>query len=550
MSFDSHRQSPRRTRTILLAREPYCPPGLLSLTSSSYALYCALIACLGSLTYGYDQGLLSVVLVEPQFLSRFYRINGNTHPDSDGASASFWKGLLTASLVLGALVGSLNQGWIADVYSRKYSIVIAVGIFILGSSVQTAAVSYDMLVIARFIGGIGIGMFSMVTPLYISEISSAEVRGSLLVCEEFSIVVGIVIAFWTTYGTYHMDNEWAWRLPFLLQMVPADMVGVGICFLPFSPRWLVSKGRDEEALMTLSKLRQLPTIDQRVQLEWLEIRAEVALHKEISAERHPHLQDGSRKSKIKLELASWGDLFRKGCIKRTHIGIMLFFFQQFVGINALTYYSPTLLKSMSLDFNTTLTMAGVLNTISFSVSVGTFYTMDRFGRRPLLLTGTFFSFTSLLIIAILVGLYSHDWNSHKTQGWTAVAMLLSYMIAFGASWGPVAWTIPAEIFPLSSRAKGLGVSVGSKWVWNCVIGLITPPLVQKTGYGTYIFFATFCVIAVVWMYSCVPETEGKSLEEMDEIFGDKSSIAEQEGRERIERELFTSNETGPQPKMK
>ena len=339
MSFDTHRSRSQRTRTPLLAREPYCPPGLLGLTSSRYALFCALIACLGSLTYVYDQGLLSVVLDEPQFLSRFYRIDEKTHPDSDGASASFWKGLLTASLVLGALVGSLNQGWIADVYSRKYSIVIAVGIFIIGSSIQTAAVSYDMLVVARFIGGTGVGMFSMVTPLYISEISPAEVRGSLLVCEEFSIVVGVVIAFWTTYGTYHIDNEWAWRLPFLLQMLPAIMVGVGISFLPFSPRWLVSKDRDEEALLTLSKLRQLPTIDQRVQLEWLEIRAEVALHKEISAERHPRLQDGSRKSKIKLELASWGDLFRKGCIKRTHIGIMLFFFQQFVRIT--TSLSPT-----------------------------------------------------------------------------------------------------------------------------------------------------------------------------------------------------------------
>ncbi|WPA97794.1 uncharacterized protein RHO25_002405 [Cercospora beticola] len=456
MSFDTHRSRSQRTRTLLLAREAYCPPGLLGLASSRYALFCALIACLGSLTYGYDQGLLSVVLVEPQFLSRFYRIDQKTHPDSDGASASFWIGLPTASLVLGALVGSLNQGWIADVYSRKYSIVIAVAIFIIGSSIQTAAVSYDMLVVARFVGGTGVGMFSMVTPLYISEISPAEVRGSLLVCEEVSIVVGVVIAFWTTYGTYHMDNEWAWRLPFLLQMVPAIMVGIGICFLPFSPRWLVSIGRDQEALMTLSKLRQLPTIDQRVQLEWLEIRAEVILHKELNAERHPHLQDGSRKSKIKLELASWGDLFRKGCIKRTHIGIMLFFFQQFVGINALIYYSPTLLKSMSLDFNTTLIMAGILNTI-----------------KP-------------------------------------------------------------------DRCRQYSLHNG---------GLITPPLVQKTGYGTYVFFANFCVIGGVWIYFCVPETKGKSLEEMDEIFGDNSPIAEQERRERIERELFTSNEIGPQPKM-
>ncbi|KAM3422223.1 hypothetical protein BST61_g2588 [Cercospora zeina] len=541
---DGQSHSLERTRTNLSIRQPYCAPGIRGLAASRYALLCAIVACFGSLTYGFDQGVLSVVLVEPQFLSRFYRIDERSYPSSHGASASFWEGLLTASLVLGALVGSLNQGWIADKFSRRYSIVIAVGTFLLGSLVQTAAVEYDMLVTARFVGGIGIGMLSMVTPLYISEVSPAEVRGSLLVCEEFSIVVGIGIAFWTTYGTYHLQNEWAWRLPFLLQTIPAVIVGVGICFLPFSPRWLVSKGRDEEALVVLSKLRELPMDDQRVRMEWLEIRAEVALHEELNVERHSHLQDGSRKSKIKMELASWGDLFRKGCIKRTHVGIGLFFFQQFVGVNALVYYSPSLFKSMGLEFKTTLVMAGVLNTIQIFGIGSTIWTMDRFGRRRILLIGMLFIFIALFTIAILVGLYSHDWAAHRAQGWTAVAMLLMYMVAFSASCGPVSWTIPAEIFPLSLRAKGLSVAVGSRWMFNFIIGLITPPLVERAGYGTYVFFATSCVIGLVWTYFCVPETNGRSLEEMDEVFGDSRSTEDQERRKRVERELRGSNDIG------
>ena len=132
-----------------------------------------------------------------------------------------------------------------------------------------------------------------------------------------------------------MTGEWAWRLPFLLQMVPGLILGVGILFLPFSPRWLVSKGRDSEAGSSLSKLRQLDITDSRVQQEWIDIRAEVAFHQEVSAERHPSLQDGSAASRIKLEIASWTDCFRRGCWRRTHVGVGLMFFQQFVGINAL-----------------------------------------------------------------------------------------------------------------------------------------------------------------------------------------------------------------------
>lgn len=168
----------------------------------------------------------------------------------------------------------------------------------------------------------------MVAPLYISEISPPEIRGSLLVLEEFSIVSGIVIAFWITYGTRSIAGEWAWRLPFLLQMIPGVVLGVGILFLPFSPRWLVSKGRDQEALTSLAKLRQLPTSDPRVRREWMDIRAEAVFHQKISTARHPQIQDRSVASRIKLEIASWADCFKPGCWRRTHVGVGLMFFQQ------------------------------------------------------------------------------------------------------------------------------------------------------------------------------------------------------------------------------
>ncbi len=180
----------------------------------------------------------------------------------------------------------------------------------------------------------------MVVPLYISEISPPEIRGALLVLEEFSIVLGIVIAFWITYGTQFIPSQWAWRLPFLLQMIPGLVLGTGIVFFPFSPRWLASKGREQESLEALARLRNLDPGAKRLRLEWFDIRADVRLQNEMLRERHPRLFDGSWLSRAKLEIATWTDLFRKNCRRRTNVGMGIMFFQQFVGINALIYYSP------------------------------------------------------------------------------------------------------------------------------------------------------------------------------------------------------------------
>ena len=398
---------------------------------SPYAALCAAFAAIGGMVFGYDQGVVSIVLVMPQFLARFPQVSESS------SSAGFDKGLLTAMIELGALIGALNQGWIADKISRKYSVIVAVVVFSVGSALQTGSTGYAMLVVARLIGGIGIGMLSMVAPLYISEISPPEIRGALLVLEELSIVTGIVIAYWITYGTRYMAGEWAWRLPFLLQLIPGFVLGAGMLFLPFSPRWLVSKGRDGEALEALRRLRRLPTTDPRVHLEWYDIRAEIAFHKESSALRHPDLQDGSTISQTKLELASWTDCFRRGCWRRTHIGIGIMFFQQFVGINALIYYSPFLFSTMGLNYSMTLIMSGVLNVTQLIGVTTSLWSMDKFGRRPLLLWGSFFMTISHFIIAILVGKFSHDWPHHRAAGWVSVAFLLFYMLSFGSTWGPV-----------------------------------------------------------------------------------------------------------------
>ncbi|KAL2824865.1 general substrate transporter [Aspergillus cavernicola] len=508
-------------------RRTYTKSGLVGLFSSRYVFLCALFATLGGVLFGYDQGVVSITLVMPQFLAEFPEVS----PDDPGAG--FKKGLMTAILELGAFIGAMNQGWIADKISRKWSIFAAGCIFLVGAALQTGAVSFAMLTGARFVGGVGVGMLAMVAPLYISEIAPPEIRGTLLVLQELAIVTGIVIAFYITYGTRHIQSHWSWRLPFLIQMIPALFMVAGVIFLPYSPRWLCYRGRDEEALRTLAKIRQLPTTDERVMHEWCEIRAECAYFKEISEKKHPQLTEPGVWSTIKLQIALYIDCWKMPIYKRTQVAVGLMFFQQFVGINALIYYSPTLFETMGLDYEMQLTMSGVMNICQLVACVWSLWGMDRFGRRKLLLGGAACMFIAHFTISVLVGKYNGQWTDHAAAGWASVALILFFMLTFGATWGPIPWAMPAEIFPSSLRAKGCAFGTMSNWGNNFIIGLITPPMIQNTGYGTYVFFCCFCALSGVWVYFLVPETAGRTLEQMDSVFKDKTTAEEAESRAAI-----------------
>lgn len=175
----------------------------------------------------------------------------------------------------------------------------------------------------------------MVAPLYISEIAPPEIRGTLLVLQELSIVTGIVVAFYTTYGTRYIPSEWSWRLPFLIQIIPGIVLCAGVPWLPFSPRWLAFKGRDDESLQSLAKIRQLPPTDERVQQEWFEIRSEVAYQMEKTEAKHPGMDKPGFFNQAKLQIKLYVDCWKMPIYKRTQVAVGLMFFQQFVGINAL-----------------------------------------------------------------------------------------------------------------------------------------------------------------------------------------------------------------------
>ncbi|KAJ6185737.1 hypothetical protein N7519_007038 [Penicillium mononematosum] len=506
--------------------------GIRGILNSPFVCGAALLASFGGLSFGYDQGVISLILVMPQFIDQFPEI------DTDAPGYGFNVGFLTGMLELGAFVGCLFFPYLADRISRKWGISIATGFFCVGAIMQTAANEYGTLVAGRFIGGIGVGTLAMGAPLYISEIAPPNLRGSLMVLEAISIVIGAVVAYWITYGTRAIDGDWAFRLPFFLQMIPALVVGFGIHLFPFSPRWLALRGRKEESLLSLAQLRRLPPSDETVQSEWRGIITEVRFQREIMHNQYPNTAPAM------LELRGWLDLFRPRYLRRTAVAIAIPFFQQFSGINAFMYYAPTFYSRLGQSYDMSLILSGLVNVVQLVASVPTLLFLDGIGRRKLAIIGGVAMAIPHLIMAGIYGSFSDSWTSHKGVGWFGVALIYIYVACYAASYGPLAWVLPAEVFPSSRRAKGVGLATATIWLANFIIGVVVPQMLVSLGWGTFLFFGLFCVAAALFSFLFVPETSNKSLEQVAGVFGDGFRHDEQEIQARIEREVW--NETSMQ----
>lgn len=208
-------------------------------------------------------------------------------------------------------------------------------------------------------------------------------------------------------------------------------------------------------------------------------------------------------------------------------------------------FSPELFKQLGLDYELQLQMSGVVNLAQLVGVLISFFVIDRLGRRPLLLFGSVGMTATLIIVAILTAKYNGNWAEHRAAGWAGIAMLVLYMIFFGVSWGPIGWAMPSEIFPQSLRSKGVAFSVVSNWTWNFVVGLLTPVLVQKTGYGAFLFYGCFSALSIVWVWFCVPEVKGVKLEDMDRVFQDRLGKHDQERYDRIQKNLLDSKHSVP-----
>ncbi|PVH68455.1 general substrate transporter [Cadophora sp. DSE1049] len=498
----------------------------------------ALFACIGGLLYGYNQGVFSGILTMPAFQSHM----------GDYTTNQSKKGWLTAILELGAWFGTLVSGFIAETASRKYSILISTSVFIVGVVIQSTAMNAGANAIlgGRFITGMGVGALSAIIPMYNAEAAPPEVRGSLIALQQLAICFGIMISFWINYGTHYIggtgetQSDAAWLVPICLQLFPAVILFAGIIFMPFSPRWLVHHDREVEARKVLASLRSLPEDHELVELEFLEIKAQSLFEKRTVAERWPALRDPTTWNVFKLQFVAIGSLFRtRAMFKRVIVATVTMFFQQWTGINAILYYAPTIFTSLGLGSNTiSLLATGVVGIAMFLATIPAVLYIDKLGRKPVLTVGAIGMATCHIIIAAIVAKNRDSWESHKAAGWAAVVMVWLFVVHFGYSWGPCAWIIVAEIWPLSSRSYGIALGASSNWMNNFIVGQVTPDMIEGISYGTYLIFGilTFLGAGFIWFY--VPETKRLTLEEMDVIFGSEGTAqADFERMEEVNREI-------------
>ncbi|KAI0030130.1 general substrate transporter [Vararia minispora EC-137] len=496
--------------------------GWVGLLNNRRVFAIAVFASLGGLCVEFRvTGVFSGVLTMRNFGDRM----------GDAVSNRNRQGWLVSILELGAWFGVLCTGYLVDKLSRKYAIVFAVVVFCVGVIVQTTAQGPSSIYGGRFVTGLGVGSLSMSVPVLNAELSPPEVRGSLVALQQLAITFGIMISFWIDYGTNFIggtgatQSEAAWRLPIALQLVPAIILGVGIIFMPHSPRWLVNQGRDEEALRVLSSTRKLPVEHELIQIEFLEVKAQHLFEVETSAAKYPQYQDGSWKSNFLLGFYDYLSLItHKSLFFRVATSTLTMFFQQWTGVNAILYYAPQIFSALGLTSNTTSLLAtGVVGIVMHIATYPAVIWVDNIGRKPVLVSGAFLMAACHLIVAVLTGLYQDSWP--QSAGWAACALVWLFAIGFGYSWGPCAWILVAEIWPLSVRGKGISIGASSNWMNNFIVGQVTPTMLQHLRFGTFIFFGVFSFLGGLFILLFVPETKGLTLEEMDEVFGDEAGTS-------------------------
>jgi MFS transporter, SP family, sugar:H+ symporter len=456
--------------------------------SVSRVLVMAAVAAIGGFLFGYDTAIINgaVGAIQQHFQANPVVL-----------------GITVSSALLGSALGAVTGGRLADRIGRIPTMVVASALFAIQSFGTGLSVTIVDLAGWRFLGGIAVGMASVIAPAYIAECSPARLRGRLGSLQQLAIVVGIFVAllvdFMVAGAAGGAANSWllglpAWRWMFLSEAIPAVVYGVGALLIPESPRYLVARGRDGAARQVLVTIVGEPAADAKV----AEIRTT------ISTERRSRFQD------------LLGGRF--GLLPLVWVGIGLSVLQQFVGINVIFYYSSVLWHSVGFSESASLaitTITGLTNIVTTLVAIAT---IDRFGRRPLLLIGSAGMVLTLGSMALLFATAPLDAHGQPAlSGTSGVAALLAanlYVFAFGMSWGPGVWVLLGEMFPNRIRAAALGLSAAMQWIANFLVSTTFPTLTHiglGVAYGIYAFFA---FLSILFVLSCISETRGKELEAM------------------------------------
>ena len=483
--------------------------------SRAYLISIVMVAVLGGLLFGYDTAVISGA---EKGLQAFFM------EAKDFAYTDGWHGFTSASALIGCIIGSALSGFLATNLGRKKSLIIAGILFFisaLGSMnpeflfFNYGEPTYSLLImfnIYRVIGGIGVGLASAICPMYIGEVAPSNIRGMLVSWNQFAIIFGQLVVYFVNFfilgehiqplveemgkgiAAINPKAQWTvttgWRYMFGSEAVPAGLFALLICFVPETPRYLVSIGKDQKALGILSKING-------------------------SSKAAQILQDIKDTMVVKTEkLLTYGAM----CI---FIGIMLSVFQQAVGINAVLYYAPRIFGDMGMNDPMMLTVfMGIIN-ISFTLVA--IFTVEKWGRKPLLIWGSLGMALGAFGVALTFG--------HAGMEMITAASLLIYSACFMFSWGPICWVLIAEIFPNTIRGAAVAIAVAAQWISNFIVSSTFVPmfnmhLTEGDDFGhwfTYGLYGVICVIAAIFVARLVPETKGKTLEDMTKLWGKRQA---------------------------
>jgi sugar porter (SP) family MFS transporter len=431
----------------------------------------SMIAAIGGLLFGYDTGVISGALLY---------LKDDLHA---GTLAQQW---IVSSLLLGAILGAVLSGYLADAISRKWTKVISGTVYVLGAIGCALAVNVPMLIGFRFVLGLAVGTASFVAPLYISEVSPPKVRGGLVSFNQLAITSGILLAYLVNFAFKGVTDNWRWMLG--VAVIPGAALAVGMLTVPHTPRWLMDKGREEQARVVLKRLRSGdPDAD---------------VEKEIDDIKEAN--DRERSSSVR-------DLAKKRLRPLLWVGLGLAIFQQFVGVNTVIYYAPTILSDTGLTKSSSITQTvfvGLTNVVFTAIAV---LLLDRVGRRKLLLTGTV---GLTLSLATLAAYFTSPALQHSA-GYVALVALLVYIASFAVGLGPVFWLMISEIYPTGIRSVAMAVATVANWAANFLVAVTFLSLGGLiTRQGTFYLYAALGVLAFVFFVRKVPETKGRSLEDI------------------------------------
>ncbi|KAJ6795016.1 sugar carrier protein A isoform X1 [Iris pallida] len=461
---------------------------------TTFVVVACLVAAVGGAIFGYDIGISGGVTSMDPFLEKFFPVvyrkknspskNNYCKYDNQGLSA------FTSSLYLAGLVASLAASPVTRKYGRRASIVVGGICFLAGATLNAAAQNLPMLILGRIMLGVGIGFGNQAVPLYLSEMAPAHLRGGLNMMFQLATTLGILSANMINYGTEKI-RPWGWRLSLGLAAVPALLMTAGGLLLPETPNSLIEQGNSEEGRRVLEKIRGTSDVD-------AEFQDMVEASELANSIEHPFRNILERRNRPQLVMA-----------------IVMPTSQILTGINSILFYAPVLFQSMGFGGNAALyssVLTGAVLALSTLVSIAT---VDKWGRRALLIGGGIQMIVCQVIVAVILGVkFGEDKHLSKDYSAIVVVVFCLFVAAFGWSWGPLGWTVPSEIFPLETRSAGQSITVSVNLFFTFAIAQAFLTLLCNLKFGIFLFFAGWIALMTVFVYFFLPETKGVPIEEM------------------------------------